>query len=103
MQKILHAGLWWTTLCKDSKAYCRACDACHRADRPSQRDDLPLNLQVSLKPFEKWAIDFVGPIQPPGKKTSARYIITATKYLTRWEEAQPVMDCTGTTTTKFLF
>jgi len=27
-QKILHIGLWWSMLHKDSKAYCRACDAC---------------------------------------------------------------------------
>jgi len=55
--------------------------------RPSQRDTLPLKIQVSLQPFEKWEIDFIGPIQPPGKKTGARYIITTMEYLTRWEEA----------------
>jgi len=71
--------------------------------RPSQRDAMALTLQVSLQPFKKWAIDFVGPIQPPGKKTGARYIITAIEYLTRWVEAQPVKDFTGETTTKFLF
>lgn len=27
-QKILHIGLWWLTLHKDSKVYCKACDAC---------------------------------------------------------------------------
>eukprot|EP00253_Pinus_taeda_P018727 PITA_18727 len=32
-------------------------------------------------------MDFVGPIKPQGK-TSARYIITATEYLTHWAEAQ---------------
>eukprot|EP00253_Pinus_taeda_P029844 PITA_29844 len=41
--------------------------------------------------------------RPLGKKTDARYIITATEYLTRWVEAQPVKDCIGVTTTKFLF
>eukprot|EP00253_Pinus_taeda_P023648 PITA_23648 len=40
---------------------------------------------------------------PPGKKMGARYIITVTKYLTRWVEAQPVKDCLGETTSKFLF
>ena len=55
-----------------------------------------------LKSFEKWAIDFVGPIQPQGK-TGARYIVTATEYLTHLAEAQPVKDCIGVTTTKFLF
>ena len=33
----------------------------------------------------------------------ARYIITMTEYLTRWVEAQPVMDFTGATIAKFLF
>jgi len=64
---------------------------------------MALNLQVSLQPFEKWEIDFVGSIQPPRKKTGACYIITATEYLTRWMEAQHVKDCIGATTTKFLF
>lgn len=61
-QKILHAGLWWPTLHKDSKEYCRACDACQRMGRPLRRDEIPLNPQVSLQPFENWAIDFVGTI-----------------------------------------
>lgn len=55
-----------------------------------------------LDPFEKWPIDFVGPIKLRGK-TCARYIITATKYLIRWAEAQPIKDCTAATTMKFLF
>jgi len=103
LQKILCAGLWWPTLHKDSKACCRACDACQRTDKPSWRDEIPLNLQVMLQPFEKWKIDFVGLIQPQGKKTGAWYIITVTKYLTRWAEAQPAKDCTGTTTAQFIF
>ena len=69
----------------------------------SQRDELPSNLQVSLQPFEKWAIDFVGPIQRLGKKTSARYIITVTKYLTRCVETELVKDCIGATSANFLF
>ena len=84
---ILPARLWWPTLHQDSKSYCKACDVCQRTGRPSRRDELPLNPQIMLHPFEKWAIDFVGPIQPQGKKTGARYIITVTEYLTRWAEA----------------
>eukprot|EP00253_Pinus_taeda_P013908 PITA_13908 len=33
----------------------------------------------------------------------ARYIIIVIEYLTRWIEAPPVKDCTGTTAMKFLF
>jgi len=42
-QKILGVGMFWPTLNNDSKAYCRACDACQRTNRPSHRDELPVN------------------------------------------------------------
>ena len=58
---------------------------------------------MTLQAFEKWAIDFVGPINPPGKHTGARYIITATKFLTRWVEARAVKDCSATIATHFIF
>lgn len=35
MQKILRVGLWWPTLHKDSKSYCKACDACQRTGKLS--------------------------------------------------------------------
>jgi hypothetical protein len=64
---------------------------------------MPLAPQLTLQVFEKWAIDFVGPINPPGKCKGARYIIIATKYLTRWENAREVKDCSTTTTEQFIF
>ena len=59
--------------------------------------------QVTLQPFEKWVMDFVGPVNPPGRRTSAQYIIIEIDYLTRWEEAMTVMDCTIATEAKFIF
>ena len=64
---------------------------------------MPLVPQVTLQAFDKWAIDFVGPINPPAKKSGATYIITATDYLTRWAEAQPIKDCIAATAVKFIF
>ena len=58
---------------------------------------------MTLQAFEKWAIDFVGPINPPRKNIGERYIITVIEYLTRWVEARVVKDCSATTTAHFIF
>ena len=56
-----------------------------------------------LQAFDKWAIDFVEPINPPRKRIGARYIITATNYLTRWVKETLVKDYSATTTAQFIF
>ena len=38
---------------------------------------MPLRPHVTLKVFDKWPIDFVGPTNPPARP-GARYIITTT-------------------------
>lgn len=91
------------TIHRDSKEFCQVCDICQKTGRPSTRDKMPLNPLIMLQAFEKWDIEFVGPINPLGKKTGARYIITTTDYLTRCAEAQPVKDCSANTTVKLIF
>jgi len=41
--------------------------------KPIPSDEIPLEPQVLVKPFEKWVLDFVGPINPPAKQK--RYIL----------------------------
>ena len=64
---------------------------------------MPLVPQVTLQPFDKCVVDFVGPISRPSKRISPLYIITATNYLTRWEEVSPVVDYTTATVARFIF
>jgi transposase InsO family protein len=69
---------------------------------PSRRDEIPLNPQVTLKVFDKWAIDFVGPINLQPRRSWERYIIIVTEYLTRWAEATLFLYCIAETVARFL-
>jgi len=96
-------GIWWPTLHKDAKEYYHSFDVSERVGNLSRRDEMSLNPQVMLQAFDKWAIDFVRPINPQVRISGTRYIITLMEYLTRWEEVSPVIDCTAETDARFLF
>jgi transposase InsO family protein len=54
--------------------------------KPIQRDEMPLQPQVLIEPFERWALDFVGPITLASKGKS--YILVCVDYVTKWIEAK---------------
>lgn len=58
------------------------CDSCKRMGQPLQSDEMSLQPQIVLEPFEKWALDFVGPINPSSRQKS--YILVFTDYVTKW-------------------
>ena len=62
--KVLHFGYYQPSIFKDAPRYVRGCDSCQRMGRPTSSDEIPLQPQVMIEPFEKWALDFVGPISP---------------------------------------
>jgi hypothetical protein len=102
-QKVLCIGLWWPIVHKDAKEYFHTYDVCQEVGKPYIRDEMPLMPQVTLQVFDKWVVDFIGPIHPLERRSRDRYIITSTKYLTILAEEALVNDCNTQTTSQFLF
>lgn len=69
--------------------------------RPGQADDMPLQSQLVMEPFERWALDFIGPFNPPSNQKS--YILVATDYVTKWVEAVALPSDMEETVINFLF
>ena len=86
--KVLKLGCYWPTIFKDSKAYVKRCDNCQRTGRPTISDEMPLKLEVLIESFEQWALEFVGPINPPSNGN--KYILVCTDYVTKCLEAKEV-------------
>jgi len=55
---------------------------------------------VTFEPFEKWGMDFVGPINPPSKQK--QYIIVCTDYLMKWAETKAIKVATEEKVAEFL-
>jgi hypothetical protein len=63
--KILQVGYYWPTLHRDARQYTSHCDECQRMGKHTRKNEMPLQPQVSLEPFDKWGMDFIGPTDPP--------------------------------------
>jgi hypothetical protein len=99
----LSTGLWWSTLQKNAKEFCKTCEIYQIIGKPSRRDDMPSVPQVTLQYFDKWGLDCFLPINPSTKISGVAYIITAKSYLTIWTEEEPFRDCSVKSPTLFLF
>jgi len=63
--------------------------------------EMPLQPQVLIEPFEKLALDFVRPINPPSRQK--RYILICADYVTKWTEAKALSFTTENVVVSFIF
>ena len=64
-------------------------------------DEMPLQPQLQIEPFEKWALDFVGTINPPSRQKVC--ILVCTDYVTKWVEAKALPKATEDAVANFLY
>ena len=63
---------------------------------------MPHHISLPLVPFEKWGIDYVGPVCPNSSRGMV-YIVVATEYLTKWAEAKAVKTDTAVHAAIFMY
>ena len=69
--------------------------------QPNRLDQMPLQLQSVIEPFDKWALDFVGPISPHSKHKA--YILVCTDYMTKWVETIALANANDQAVIEFLY
>jgi hypothetical protein len=102
-QKMLQFGYWWPTLFKDAALYAKKCDPCQRVGKPVPSSAMPLHPILAQVSFEKWSIDFVGPIKPPSRNGRKRNILVATEYVTKRAEAIATKNDDADIVARFLY
>lgn len=62
---------------------------------------MPLQPQLSIELFQKWRLNFVGPINPPSNQYE--YILVCTDNVTKWVEVQPLRQARQEQVANFLY
>ena len=56
--KVLDGVYYWPSIFKYVSKYVKGCDSCQRMGSPTSSDQMPLQPQVMIEPFEKWLLIF---------------------------------------------
>ncbi|XP_076909572.1 uncharacterized protein LOC143566891 [Bidens hawaiensis] len=99
--KIMNAGYYWPGMHMDAVKEIRKCDACQRHVPQTLQPQNNLVLVTLAWPFQKWAIDIMGPFpEAPGR---VKFLLVAIDYFTKWVEAKPLAHIMAANVKKFLW
>jgi len=77
----------WPGVSRDVTKFCASCDICQKTVPRGSVTKVPLGrMPVMEEPFQRVAVDLIGPISPVSDKGN-RYILTVVDYATRYPEA----------------
>jgi transposase InsO family protein len=94
---------WWPKMHLEVAQFAKTCRQCQLAQRQKHRNEEPhTQVRIATRPFEKWAIDFVGPL-PTASHQLQKWILTAIDFATGWPVAKAVEEATDEVVADFLF
>ena len=79
---------YWPTVYKDTADYCRSCAECQKSRDQRVRRAPLVPLPIIGEPFERIAMDIVGPL--PRSRAGNKFILVICDYATRYPEAVPL-------------
>ncbi|XP_076038439.1 uncharacterized protein LOC143023724 [Oratosquilla oratoria] len=83
---------FWPGMALDIRDFCRSCDICQRMSSKGRVRSVPLHpLPIITEPFNRVAIDLVGPLSPPSAE-GHRYILTLVDFATGFPGAVPLKE-----------
>ena len=83
---------WWPNYKSDLTRWVRACRSCQLAKPGPGRGRMPLTQERSGAPFERVALDLIGPLPP--SRTGKRYLLVMQDTFTKWLEVAPLVNKT---------
>ena len=86
----LRRRFYWTGYKDDVVAWCQRCEVCQRRKSPVKRFKAPMQQYNVGVPFERIALDILGPL--PESHQGNKYVLVISDYFTRWVEAFPMMN-----------
>lgn len=91
---------YWLEYKRDVEEWCRSCDLCASRKGPRTRTRGKLQECISGTPFERVALDILGPL--PTTNHGNKYLLVVMDYFTKWPEAYPLPNQEATTVAEAL-
>ncbi|MEM7069993.1 MAG: DDE-type integrase/transposase/recombinase, partial [Pseudomonadota bacterium] len=86
----LRERYFWLSMYRDVVAYCNQCFKCATRKNPPHRTQLPLQSLPVEGPFDRIAVDYLGPL--PQTEQGNKYLLVFSDYLTKWPEVFATSD-----------
>ena len=97
----LQTRYYWVDMQSSVSQYIKTCVTCQRKKNPPKSYCAPMQKYVLGVPFERVALDIMGPL--PETKQRNSYILVITDYFSRWIEAFAMPNMTAETVARVLF